>query len=290
VDSNQQFRIEFDGRDETGPVIFSPTGGAQVFGSTDVNVFLHKGPHTMRLLMDTNDWSIDKLIFTKYGDGTGLALREVWTNVGGGTIANLTSYFNYPWNPNTRNLEHSFEGPTNWTDTSGAQVVSYGTRIKGYLHPVTTGTYYFYIASDDAGELWLSTDANSANVTKICQVSNQVNAYQWDSAAEQKSSAKTLVAGQTYYIEARHKQATSGDSIAIGWEGPGILRQAITGAYLSPYIINFVDFSNFASQWLKTGCSFFNGYCKGCDYDHDGNVQLDDLVQFAANWWLYGGE
>jgi alpha-L-arabinofuranosidase len=283
ADSNGEFRIEFDGRDETGPVPFTPTGGAQVFGNTDVNAFLKKGLHTMRLLMDTNGWSIDKLTFTQLGNGTGLALREHWTGIAGGTVANLTSSVYYPWKPTNRVLEHSFEGPTNWGDT-------YGTRIRGYLHPVTTGTYYFYIASDDAGELWLSTDDNPANAVKICQVTNDVNDYQWDYAAEQKSSAKTLVAGQTYYIEARHKENGGSDNIAIGWEGPGILRQAITGAYLSPYVIGFVDFDNFASQWLKTGCKWYTGYCKGCDYDNDGNVQIDDLMWFVENWWLYGGE
>jgi hypothetical protein len=237
----------------------------------------------MRLLMDTNDWSIDKLVFTKFGNGTGLALREVWLGISGGAVSNLTSNVNYPWDPNSRFLEHSFEGPTNWTQ-------GYGTRIRGYLHPVTTGTYYFYIASDNASELWLSTDENPANAVKICQVSNEVNDYQWDYAAEQKSSAITLVAGGAYYIEARHKQNSGIDNIAIGWEGPGIIRQAITGAYLSPYVIGFVDFSNFANQWLKTNCKLTNGWCQGCDYNHDGKVQLDDLLQFAENWWLYGGE
>jgi hypothetical protein len=155
---------------------------------------------------------------------------------------------------------------------------------------VTTGTYYFYIASDDAGELWLSTDSNSANAVKICQVSNWVNPYQWNGASEQTSSAKTLVAGQAYYIEARHKEGSGGDNIAVGWEGPGVIRQAITGAYLSPYIIDFADFGNFAAQWLKTNCTSGTGWCSGADLDHDGNVQLDDLMQFVENWWLYGGE
>jgi hypothetical protein len=264
-------------------VPFTPTGGAQIFGNVDVNAFLKKGLHTMRLLMDTNGWSIDKLTFTKFGDGTGLALREFWTGVTGTAVSNLTTNVNYPYNPSGRELAHSFEGPTSWAD-------NYGTRIRGYLHPVTTGTYYFYIASDDAGELRLSTDDNPANAVKICQVSNWVNAYQWDSSAEQKSSAKTLVAGQSYYIEARHKEGGGGDTIAIGWEGPGIIRQAITGAYLSPYVIDFGDFGNFASQWLKTGCTSGTGWCSGSDYDRDGNVGLDDLMLFIENWWLYGGE
>jgi hypothetical protein len=283
ADSNGEFRIEFDGRDETGPVIFSPTGGAQVFGNTDVNVFLKKGEHTMRLLIDANDWNINWINFSKRGGGTNKALREWWLNASGSTVSSLTSNVNYPYNPTGRELAKTFEGPTSWAD-------NYGTRIRGYLHPVTTGTYYFYIASDDASELWLSTNDNPANAVKICQVSNWVNAYQWDSSAEQKSSAKTLVAGQVYYIEARHKESGGGDSIAVAWQGPGIIRQAITGPYLTPYVIDFGDFGNFANQWLKTGCTSGTGWCSGSDYDRDGNVQLDDLMQFVENWWLYGGE
>jgi hypothetical protein len=283
ADSNGEFRIEFEGRDETGPVLFTPTGGAQVFGDTDVNVFLKKGLYTMRLLMDTNGWSIDKLTFTKFGNGTGLALREFWTGISGTAVTSLTSNVNYPYNPSGRELSKSFEGPTGWADY-------YGTRIRGYLHPVTTGTYYFYIASDDGGELWLSTDDNPTNAVKICQVSNWVNAYQWDSSAEQKSAAKTLVAGQKYYIEARHKEHDGGDSIAIGWEGPGIILQAVTGPYLASYIINFMDFGNFSNQWLRTGCTVGNGWCKGADLNHNGSVTLDDLMQFVEDWWLYGAD
>ncbi len=230
ADSNGEFRIEFNGRDETGPVLFSATGEEQIFSDTDVNVFLKKGEYTMRLLMDTKGWSINKLTFTKFGNGNGSALREFWTGISGTVVNSLTSDVNYPYNPSGSELIKSFEGPTGWADY-------YGTRIRGYLHPVTTGIYYFYIANDDGGDLWLSTDDNPANAVKICQVSNCVNAYQWDSSAEQKSAAIALVAGQKYYIEARHKEHDGGDSIAIGWEGPGIIRQVITGPYLSPYII-----------------------------------------------------
>jgi len=237
-DSNGEFRIEFSGRDETGPVLFSPTGGTEIFNNTDINVFLKEGLYTMRLLMDTNDWNIDKLTFTKFGNGTGFALREFWTGIPGTAVTDLTSNVDYPDNPSDGELCKSFEGPTGWADY-------YGTRIRGYLHPDTTGTYYFYVASDDGGELWLSTDDNPANAVKICQVSNWVNAYQWDSSAEQKSAAITLIAGQKYYIEARHKEHNGGDSIAIGWEGPGIIKQTITGPYLSPYIMSFADLDNF---------------------------------------------
>ena len=295
ADSNGEFRIEFDGQDVTGPVSFPATGGSQTFTNVDVNrVFLKIGQHTMRLLMDANDWNINWINFSKVGGGTGKALLEWWTAIMGGSVAELTSRVNYPYNPTGRALAYSLEGPTNWTNSSNYQMDTYGTRIRGYLNPITSGDYTFWIASNDASELWLSTDADPCHATKIAQVTNSpdyVNPYKWDVTAEQKSAVISLVAGQQYYIEVLHKQYTGGASIAAAWEGPGIIRQAITGPYLTPYVIDFADFSIFANQWLKTGCtSSGNSWCSGADIDRDGNVQLDDLMRFIDNWWLYGGE
>jgi hypothetical protein len=234
--------------------------------------------------MDANDWNINWINFSKLGGGTNKALREWWTGVSGGTVSNLTSNVNYPYNPTGRELGHSFEGPTNWAD-------SYGTRIRGYLNPITTGSYTFWIASDDAGELWLSTDADPNHKSKIAYTTSWTYEYQWNRYSSQQSSSISLVAGQSYYIEALHKENTIGDNIAVAWQGPGMARpQAISGPYLTPYVIDFDDFSNFVNQWLKTGCTSANGWCNGSDYDRDGNVQLDDLMQFVESWWLYGGE
>ena len=56
-----------------------------------------------------------------------------------------------------------FEVPTNALD-------NYGTRLRGYLCPAVSGNYTFWIASDDNGELWLSTDETEANKTLIANV------------------------------------------------------------------------------------------------------------------------
>jgi len=294
ADSNGEFRIEFDGQDVTGPVSFPATGDSQTFTNVDVNrVFLKIGQHTMRLLMDANDWNINWINFSKAGGGTGKALREWWTAIMGGSVTELTSRVNYPYNPTGRELAKSLEGPTYWTNSSGYQMDTYGTRIRGYLNPIASGDYTFWIASDDASELWLSTDADPCHTTRIAQVTSSpgyVNPYKWDKMAEQKSAVISLVAGQQYYIEVLHKQYTGDDNIAVAWEGPGIIRQAVTGPYLTPYVIDFADFGNFANQWLKTGCTLGTGWCSGADNDHDGNVQLDDLMRFIENWWLFGGE
>jgi hypothetical protein len=158
------------------------------------------------------------------------------------------------------------------------------------LNPITSGSYTFWIASDDSSELWLSTDEDPSHKSRIAYVSGYTSEYQWNKFASQQSSSISLVAGRSYYIEALHKEGGGGDNIAVAWQGPSVVRQAVTGPYLSPYIIGSMDFANFSNQWHRTGCTSGTGWCSGSDYDHDGNVQLDDLMRFVENWWLYGGE
>ncbi|HEY5504080.1 MAG TPA: PA14 domain-containing protein, partial [Sedimentisphaerales bacterium] len=213
------------------------------------------------------------------GDATGFILREWWTGISGTSVSSLTSDINYPTNPNGRTLIAMLEGPTNWTD-------SYGTRIRGYLYPPADGNYTFWIASDANSQLWLSTDADPCHAVQIAYISSgSTNSREWTKYTSQTSTPKSLLAGHKYYIEALQKESTSNDNIAVAWEGPGITQQVIDGMYLSPYLYNFKDYAIIAPQWLKTNCSRSNAWCNGADRDRDGNVGLDDLMNFAQ-WWL----
>jgi hypothetical protein len=235
---------------------------------------------------DNNGWPTNSTavnINVVSGDATGFILREWWTGISGTSVSNLTSDINYPDNPNGRALITSLEGPTNWAD-------NYGTRIRGYLYPPADGNYTFWIASDDAGSLRLSTDDDPCHAVQIAYVSNWTDPHQWNKETNQQSSPKPLLAGHKYYIEALQKEGGGGDNIAVAWQGPGIAtQQVIDGAYLSPWLYNFKDYAVFAPQWLKTNCSRSNAWCSGADRDRDGNVQIDDLMIFAE-WWLNGGE
>jgi hypothetical protein len=123
----------------------------------------------------------------------------------------------------------SLEIPTDAAD-------NYGTRIRGYIVPSTTGSYTFYLAGDDQCQLWLSTDNNSANKTKIAEVTGWTNSREWNKYASQTSASKTLTAGQRYYVEVLHKEGGGGDNLAVGWTGPGISTvTVIPGSNLSPY-------------------------------------------------------
>ena len=59
-------------------------------------------------------------------------------------------------------IRRRLKGPINWND-------DYGTRMRGYVHPPTTGDYVFWISSDDNSELWLSTDEDPAHKVQIAE-------------------------------------------------------------------------------------------------------------------------
>jgi hypothetical protein len=273
------FHIEFDRADVTGPLSFAATGDEDIYTTVDTNIVLQSpGQHIMRFSMDGGgEWNVDRIKFIKVGGGTGKILREWWTGITGSSVSILTSNVNYPHNPTGRELITKLEGPTNWAN-------NYGTRIRGYLHPALGGIYTFWIASDDYSELWLSTDSNPSNAVRIARVSGLTNPRQWTKYPTQKSSPISLRAGQKYYIEVLHKEGTSNDNIAVAWQGPGLNQQVIDGLYLSPYIINFMDFARFGAQWYRTGCTSANGWCSGADFNHSSSVRLDDLKEFVDNW------
>jgi len=156
----------------------------------------------------------------------GKVLREVWNGIGG-TSVNLIPTLTAP---NTTNEINSIEGPTNVSD-------DYGTRIRGYIVPTTTGSYTFYIAGDDNSQLFLSTDNTPANKTKIAEIVTWSNSREWTRETTQTSAPKALIAGQFYYFEVLHKEGGGGDNVAVGWTGPGINTVSIIGgANISSYI------------------------------------------------------
>lgn len=157
----------------------------------------------------------------------GSILREYWIGIPGSQVADLTSSPAFAGVPSGAEELASFEAPANFGD-------NYGTRIRGYLHAPVTGVYELYIAADERAELWLSTDKDRANARRVALVSMPTGAREWDRAPEQRVVV-SLVAGQAYFIEALHKEASQGDHLAVGWKQPGTSAvQVIPGNFLSP--------------------------------------------------------
>jgi PQQ-dependent dehydrogenase (s-GDH family) len=146
--------------------------------------------------------------------GTGAINFQRWNNITGTSVTNLTSNANYPNSPSTTGTLISFEMPTNAAE-------NYGARVYGYICPPVTGSYTFWIASDDNSELWLSTTSSPSNRQRIAYHTQWTNSREWNKYTTQKSAAITLTAGQLYYVEALMKEGTQGDNLAVGWAKPG---------------------------------------------------------------------
>jgi hypothetical protein len=150
----------------------------------------------------------------------GAVLREYWLNIGtGSTIVDLTSAANYPTNPTGREYRTTaFESQVNWT-------TSYGERDRAYLVAPATGYYTFWIAGDDATQLYLSTTSGHTTdpdyKALIAYANSATGSRAWASSqTTQRSASIYLEAGQSYYIEALMKQGTGNSSLAVAWLAP----------------------------------------------------------------------
>ena len=170
-------------------------------------------------------WSFDTV-----AAGPGKIVREWWFDISGSAVGNLTGSARYPDDPDGREFVLFMEGPVNWSE-------QYGSRLRGWLFVPETGDYTFWIAAEDEGQLFLSTDEDPANAVLIAG-SDDADPQQWDASADQQSSPQSLVAGQRYYIEAIMKENSIGDNIAVAWQGPGLTRQVISADYVgaTPYV------------------------------------------------------
>jgi glucose/arabinose dehydrogenase len=158
---------------------------------------------------------------------SGSITREHWSN------RFETSLSAVPFNnvaPTYTQQLNLFEGPKNVAD-------NYASRIRGYICPPATGNYTFWIASDNASELYISSNDNPANKVKRAYVNSYTMSKEWTKMASQQSQAIYLVAGQKYYIEAIHLEGGQGDNLAVGWALPnGLMERPIPGNRLSPYV------------------------------------------------------
>jgi hypothetical protein len=160
---------------------------------------------------------------------SGSISREYWGNVSGSTVATIP----LTTTPTSTSQLTSFEAPTNVAD-------SYGQRVRGYICAPSSGSYTFYIASDNESELWLSTDDNVATKRLIASVANGGSAWtaprEWTKFTSQKSAVITLEGGRRYYVEALHKENMNGDNLAVAWQTPtDATITVIPGAVLSPF-------------------------------------------------------
>lgn len=186
------------------------TGSANTYTIVETDISLPIGTQILRLCANGTDFCVNWFEVAPRG-----TYREIWTGASG----NRTSQIPLTRTPNQTGFLPALETPANSGD-------NYGIRLRSYLRAPSTGTYRFWIASDNDSDLLVSTSSNPASRRRIASVSGNTNPRQWSKYNSQKSAAISLVAGQLYYVEVLQKEGTGGDHVSVGWSKPGQSTQA----------------------------------------------------------------
>jgi len=197
---------------------------------------------------------------TRQAPGMGKITLELYDDIFGGIeIWRLKDDPRFPDNPSSSSLIPTFEGPVNRRD-------DYGSRIHGWLQPLTSGNYTFYLSSDDQGELWLSTNWDPRNAILLANETGSTGSRQWeeDPAANETSDPIPLVGGTRYYIMALMMERGGGDNLAVAWQGPdqpdapvdGEGDAIIDGYYLYPYTEMWAHNPNPSGEYSVDPCEF----------------------------------
>lgn len=140
----------------------------------------------------------------------------------------IPSVAGFPFAPATSEIVPSFQ-------TRTTNQPDYVDRFRGYVVPPQTGTYRFWITTDDSSELWLSDNDDPTRARKIASVPTWTEDDEWSRFPSQRSQPVELQAGQRYYIEVLHEQADGADHLTVAWERTDRPREVIGGQYLFPY-------------------------------------------------------
>jgi len=169
----------------------------------------------------------------------GSITRWIFDGIPGNTLASLTNASIFPDGPTFREQldDHT---PTaagilvrglQSRDNSGSD---YGSYIRGYLEAPVDGEYRFFIASDDASELWLSTDIRPSNRRRIAfEASSGAALFSGPRLEERRSSPIRLLRGQKYWIEVLHKQGAGASSLQVGWQRPDGTQEIVPARHLA---------------------------------------------------------
>lgn len=143
---------------------------------------------------------------------TGGLWREFYGSIDGNVVSNLTSNGKFPNFSDSSGPITSATAPSNVAD-------SYGQRWTGWITPLVTGKYRFFLASDDDSELWLGTNELPTSSVRLLTLSGYSGEKVW--SARSPSNYMTMTAGTRYYIEVLHKEGGSGDHCAVAWQRQG---------------------------------------------------------------------
>jgi hypothetical protein len=177
-------------------------------------------------------------------EGPGFLKFEAYTGMESGTLVSLlTDWIAAGNKPTLASYTPAADSRPVYPDDTHEQ---YGGVLSGWVTPAVSGAYTFFLRSDDASELWLSTTDKPADLALIAEQIGCCNAFTEPDPASPGTPAFTslpinLVANQKYYIQLLYKEGGGGDYGQVAWRLAGDTTPAgsltpIPSTYLSTLV------------------------------------------------------
>jgi hypothetical protein len=142
---------------------------------------------------------------------------EAYSGITGTPVQNLLDATKYPNAPDEVLYLTSFDTRTVYPNDGHE---NYGGRITGFITPIQSGDYEFFLRSDDASQLFLSTDDTAAKLQPIAEETGCCGVFE-ETGALETSAPIALVAGRRYYVQVLFKEGTGGDFCQVAWRRAG---------------------------------------------------------------------
>ena len=175
-------------------------------------------------VMDTSSNEVpadsDVTVFSYMLLGEGVLRFSFWGGIDGTAVEALLGDPRFPDSPDWIGPVFSLNSrdilPTDANEL-------YGATIEGFLTPTESGDYDFFLRSDDASELWISTDDSEANLVYQAFEPGCCNAFLEPSPTTTQTTPVpvSLVAGQPYFIQVIYKEGGGGDYAQVAWRRVG---------------------------------------------------------------------
>ncbi len=167
----------------------------------------------------------------------GVLKFSYWGDIGGTAVTELLNDARYPNSPDWVGAVYSFNSRDIFPDDSND---NYGATIEGWVTPTETDDYWFFLRSDDASELWISTDDTEANLIWWAEETDCCDAFMEPDTGDPATTWMPLrmEAGQSYFLRVIYKEGGGGDYAQVAWRKdgdstPAADLQPIPGMYLS---------------------------------------------------------
>jgi len=174
---------------------------------------------TVNSVLDTSKNAVTAnsmaLFYSYLSVRTGVLKFSFWGGIPGNPVVNLTDDPRYPASPDWIGAVFSFNSrdilPTNVNE-------NYGASMEGYVTPTESGNYDFFLRSDDASEVYVSTDDNPANLALQAYEEDCCDGY-YEPGLDPATTAApiALTAGKKYFVRLLYKEGGGGDYGQLAW-------------------------------------------------------------------------